>query len=288
MKAANTYYFLCQNWDFNLDQWTIFIGIATIIIGLGGFSIAFIIYFKQRIDAAQDAFDFFINSLPNLNSAVKEASKNLQDFVASLQSGYFTNPVIPTSLNNNIIDKVNLIDLKRYFKNNDPDKIPILEQFLIDSDFFGTYQNYFSNELNFFRQRYLDKEQMYSNWQLLRSNVFFSSITDEHEDENYKTFFSNWVTQLNQDTEIFNFDEEGRPTSIKSRKLLVDKYIKRLAIEIYPFIEKSEKANNVNLLANQVNSAFLDMDSITSKLIEVFNKDIIKFTDISNNIENLL
>lgn len=287
MKDFTTYYILCQNWDFNLDQWTIFIGVSTMIVGLGGFSIAFIIYFKQRRDAAQDAYDFFINSLPNLDKAVKETINNLQDFITSLQTGDFANPVIPTPLNNNIIHKINLIDLKRYFTNNKEAKITALEQFLIDSDFFGTYQNYFTGELNFFRQRYLDKEQIYSNWQILRSNVFFSSITDENEDYAYKKFYSNWVTELNQDTEIFNFDEKQRPTSIKSRKLLVNKYIKRLAIEIYPFIEKSEKANQVNLLANQVNSAFLDMDSITSKLIEVFKKDIVKFKEISANIENL-
>lgn len=283
----NTYYVLCQNWDFNLDQWTIFIGITTIMIGLGGFSIAFIIYFKQRKDAAQDAFDFFINSLPNLNTAVKDTIRNLQDFVTGLESENFSNPVLPASLNNNIISKINLIDLKRYFTNNDPAKIPFLEQFLIDSDFFGTYQNYFTNELNFLRQRYLDKEQVFANWQLLRSNVFLSSIIDEDEEEDYKVFFSNWVAELNQDREIFNFDGEGRPTSLKSRKLLVDKYIKRLAVEIFPFIEKSEKANNVNLLANQVNAAYLDMGSMISKLIEVFNKDILKFSDISTNIDKI-
>jgi hypothetical protein len=283
----NTYYVFCENWDFNLDQWTIFVGIATIIIGLVGFSTAFILYFKQRRDAAQDSFDLFINSLPNLNVAVKETINNLQEFVSSLQSGDFANPVIPTSLNNNIIEKINLIDLKRYFAKNDSSKIPVLEKFLIDSDFFGTYLNYFTNELIFFRQRYLDKEQIYSNWRLLHSNVFFSSITVENEDDRYKDFYSNWVQELNQDKEIFNFIDD-RPTSLKSRKLLVEKHILPLAHQIFPFIEKSEKANNVNLLANQVNSAYLDMDSITSKLIEVFTKDIRKFKDISTNIENLL
>lgn len=287
MNTTNTYYVFCKNWDFNLDQWTIFIGISTIIIGLGGFSIAFILYSKQRRDAARDAFDFFINSLPNLNEATKETIKNLQDFVASLQSGDFENPVIPTSLNNNIIDKINLVDLKRYIAKNDAAKIPVLEQFLIDSDFFGIYQNYFFNELNFFRQRYLDKEQIYSTWQLLRSNVFFSSITDEHEDNNYKNFYSNWVHELNQDREVFNFTGD-KPTSLKSRKLLVENHIRPLAQNIFPFIEISEKANNVNLLANQVNSAYQDMDSITSTLIDVFNKDISKFRDVSSNIENLL
>ncbi|MGX5683232.1 hypothetical protein ACWKWW_01625 [Chryseobacterium cucumeris] len=287
MNTTITYYFFCKNWDFNLDQWTIFIGIATIIIGIVGFSTAFILYFKQRRDAAQDAFDFFINSLPNLNEAVKETIKNLQDFVVSLQSGDFKNPVIPTALNNNIIDKVNLVDLKRHVAKNDAAKIPFLEQFLIDSDFFGTYQNYFTNELNFFRQRYLDKEQIYSTWQLLRSNVFFSSIIDEHEDNNYKNFYSDWVHELNQDRDVFNFTGD-KPTSLKSRKLLVENHIRPLAQNIFPFIEKSEKANNVNLLANQVSSAYLDMDSITSTLIEVFSKDIRKFTNVSNNIENLL
>lgn len=286
MNTINTYYVFCKNWDFNLDQWTIFIGISTIIIGLGGFSIAFILYSKQRRDAAQDAFDFFINSLPNLNQAVKDTIENLQDFVDSLQSGDFKNPVIPTSLNNNIIDKINLVDLKRHIVENDAAKIPAFEQFLIDSDFFGTYQNYFTNELNFFRQRYLDKEQIYSTWQLLRSNVFFSSITDEHEDEHYKDFYSNWVNELHQDREVFNFVGD-QPTSLKSRKLLVENHIRPLAQNIFPFIKKSEKANNVNLLANQVSSAYLDMDSITSTLIEVFNKDIRKFTDVSSNIENL-
>lgn len=98
MNTTNTYYVLCKNWDFNLDQWTIFIGISTIIIGLGGFSIAFILYSKQRSDAAQDAFDFLTNSLPNLNTAVKETIKNLEEFVAGLENDNFSNPIIPKLL----------------------------------------------------------------------------------------------------------------------------------------------------------------------------------------------
>lgn len=177
--------------------------------------------------------------------------------------------------------------MKRHYTNNDAAKIPLLEQFLIDSDFFGTYQNYFTNELNFFRQRYLDKEQVFSNWQLLRSNVFFSSITDDSEDKSYKNFYSDWVYRLNNDKQVFNFDGQ-KMSGIRSRKLLVANYIIKLAQDIFPFIEKSEKANNVNLLANQVNAAFLDMDSITTKLTEVFKNDILKFKDISTNIDNIL
>lgn len=282
------YYILCENWSLEVNQWTILFGISTVLISIIGFSIAFIIYFKQRADSAEDAYNFFNNSLPNLQIAIKDTISNLQDFIDNLREDNFANPTIPSSLNNNIIEKINLINLKRYYLENKTDKLEFLEQLIIDSDFYGTYQNYFVNELNFFRERYLNKEEIYNKWQLLRSNMFFSSITDDQEQPDYKTFFSNWVKSLNNDRDVFNFSSEGIPESLKSRKTLIRNYIINLARDIFPFIETSEKANNVNLLANQVYAAYKDMDSITNKLIEVFQKDIAKFKKIDENIEKLL
>lgn len=282
------YYIIFEKWNLEVNQWTILFGIITALIGVIGFSIAFYLYFKQRADNANDAFELYNNSLPNLNSAVIDVIKNLEEFVENLKTEKFSNPIISTSLNNNILNKINIIDLKRYYSFKLKNKLLFLEQFVIDSDFFGTYQNYFSNELNFFREKYLSKEEIYSKWQLLRSNIFFSTITDENEEIFYKDFYSHWVTRLNDDKDIFNFSEEGNPTSLKSRKNLIQNYIRPLAMDIFPFIERSEKANQVNLLANQVNSAYLDMEEITSKLVEVFERDIAKFREISFNIEKLI
>lgn len=75
---------------------------------------------------------------------------------------------------------------------------------------------------------------------------------------------------------------------LKSRKLLIENHIKPLIIGVFPFIEFSEKANNINLLSNRIVAAFNDMESIKKSVIKVLENDIEKFKDIEKNIDSLL
>ena len=70
--------------------------------------------------------------------------------------------------------------------------------------------------------------------------------------------------------------------------MLIEKHITPLIIEVFPFIEFSEKANNINLLSNRIVAAFNDMESIKNNVIKVLVNDIEKFKDIERNIDCLL
>lgn len=278
------YYIITRNLSLDSNQWSILIGFAGVFLTILGFIIAYCIYLKQRSDNANDAYNFLESSLPELKNAISITIINLNEFVINLKKDEFINPILPASLNDNLISKINLVDLKRYFKKEKAEDINTFEKLLVDSNFFGSYQNYFINELNYFREKYFLKESIYSDWNLLRSNSFFSTIIDVNENEEYKKFYKNWVLELNKDETVF----DSKNHKLKSRKLLIEKHITPLIIEVFPFIEFSEKANNINLLSNRIVAAFNDMESIKNNVIKVLVNDIEKFKDIERNIDCLL
>jgi hypothetical protein len=284
------YYFISEKLCLDSNQWSILIGAIGVLLTLLGFAFAYCIYKKQRNDNAEDAFSFFQDSLPNLKLAIEDTIKNIENSLLNIESENddFNNPILSVSLNDNFINRINIIDLNRFYKENKKTKFKYFRKFLIDADFFGDYHNYFTNEINYFRNNYLEKEKIYSKWQLLRSNKFFSSITDENEKEEYKIFYAEWVNNLNSDSDVFEMDSENNPKSVKNRNLLVEKHIKQLAQNVFKFIEFSEKANEINHIANEIYSAYADIKNMKSVLQNVLNKDIIKFKNILNNLNEIV
>lgn len=277
-----------KSWSLDSNQWSILIGGIGVLLTLLGFLIAFKLYKRQRKDSSEDAFNFFQSSLPELKKSIEETIENLKEFTKTLDSDNFSNPILSASLNDKFLNKINLVDLNRYYSKNRKEKIQTFNDFLIDSNFFGDYHSYFTNEINYFRNNYFEKESIFSQWQLLRSNKFFSSITDKNENEDYKSFYANWVQNLNKNQTIFEFNQEGQPPKLKSRKELVECEIKALAQDIFPFIEFSEKANDINLIANRVVAAYADITEMKDKVKKVFEKDISKFENVLKNLNTLI
>lgn len=287
-QNVEKYYLICENWSLDSNQWSILIGGIGVLLTLLGFIIAFGLYNKQRKDVSKDAFDYFQSSLPELKQAIKETIENLKEFNQTLDSDNFINPVITASLNDKFLSKINLVDLHRFYLKNRENKLSTFQAFLIDSNFFGDYHSYFINEINYFRTNYLEKENIYSQWQLLRSNKFFSTIADEEENLDYKNFYADWVKKLNENQLIFEFDVDGKPIKIINRKELVENQIKNLAQNIFPFIQFSEKANDVNLIANKVVSAYADITEMKKIVKKTFEKDVSKFEEVLTNLNALI
>lgn len=286
--SSENYYVISENFCLDSNQWSIVIGAIGVLLTLLGF--AFIIYQKQRKDNAKDAFDYFQSSLPDLKNAIEGTIDSLKTYVENLknENDDFGNPVLTSSLNDNFLNRLNITDLNRFYSKLRPDKIEDFRKFLINTNFLGNYHDYFVNEMNYFRENYLEKERTYNKWQLLRSNKFFSSITDTTERDEYKEFYSKWVSQLNSDRDVFEFGEDDRPKRVKNRTLLVDKHIKPLAEDIFPHIQFSEKANDINLIANEVNSSYSDIKNMKQKVREVIVKDIAKFEVILENLNSII
>lgn len=283
------YYIICEKISFDSNQWGIIIGVIGVLLTLAGFGLAFCIYKMQRDDSAKDAFSFFQDSLPNLKEAIENTIENLETFVLSLENENenFNNPVLSVSLNDKFLDRINIIDLNRFYVNKKKDKFDYFRIFLVDANFFGDYHNYFTNEINYFRSNYLEKEKIYSKWQLLRSNKFFSSITDNEEREDYKEFYGKWVKDLQNNSSVFEMNVDNLPTKVKNRTELV-KQVKFLAENVFQFIQYSEKANEVNLIANEINSSFNDIIHMKSAMSKVMKSDIDNFRNILVNLNQII
>lgn len=282
------YYFIFKNWSLDSHQWSMVVDGTALILTIFGFIIAFLLYNKQRKDKAKDAFEFFQASLPDLKISISKTKEDLKDFIHSLDLDNAVNPVLTTSLNDKFLSKINIVNLNRFYKNNRKAKLITFKNFLVDSNFFGDYHSYFSNEINYFRTAYEEKQVVFEDWQLLRSTEFFEAAETNKENLEYQKFYKNWVMQLNKDESIFELNNHGEPINIKDRKVLVENNINDLAWNIFPFIESSEKANEVSMIANRVVSSYEEIEEMKIKIKQVIKEDIKKFDKILENLNHLL
>ncbi len=285
---SETYYLIFESWKLDSNQWSILMGSVGISLTFIGFVIAFILYYKQRIDNSKEAFDYFQSSLPELKVAMENTIENLEQFKQNLDSDKFLNPILSASLNDKFLNKINLIDLNRFYKNKGINSQINLQKFLNDSNFFGYYHAYFTNEMNYFRSNYLEKEKVFSQWQLLRSNKFFSTLIDDKENINYKQFYKEWVANLNSDKSVFKYNSKGEEVGVKSREKLINMKIKPLAKDIFRYIQYSEKANEVNLIANKVVMAYSDLSIMKTNFKKALENDVVRFKEIISNMERLM
>ena len=278
------YYILCKNYSLDSNQWSFFIG--TIASSLTFFSLvfAYCLYKKQRQDNSLEAFIFFNESMNILYKAVKDTIINLSNFEKALlnQNDNFSTPILSSQLNDKFLDRINLIDLKRHFTKA-PEKNEFFNDLLVRLSFISDYNRYFTNEISFLRENFLRNEEIYNKWQLLRSNSYFTALNTTTDDE-YKKFYFNWIKKLNEDDDVIDNTNPSHQ-KIKNRKVLVEKHIDNLRKNIYEFIKDNENANHINFLANQVYSAFLNMQEIKSKTALVISKDIKYFKETLDLIE---
>jgi len=155
----DNYYILSKEWSLDPNQWSMVMDGTAVILTLLGFIIAFWLYKVQRKDKATDAHRFFKASLPGLKSSIHHAIKDLSEFKESLDLDKVVDPVLSVSLNDKFLEKVNLVALNRYYAKNDRANLKHFNQLLVDSNFFGDYRDYITNQIKYFRTIYLEREE---------------------------------------------------------------------------------------------------------------------------------
>ena len=170
------YYFISDNWSLDSHQWSMIVDGTALILTILGFIIAFLLYDKQRKDKARDAFEFFQASLPELKKSLSKTIEDLKEFMQSLELENSVNPVLSSSLNDKFLSKINIVNLNRFYKKNRKDKLETFKEFLVDSNYFGDYHSYFSSEIHYFRSTYQEKQEIFAEWQLLRSKKFLKPL----------------------------------------------------------------------------------------------------------------
>lgn len=130
---------------------------TAVLLTLFGFIIAFWLYKVQRADKATEAHRFFKSSLPGLKSSIHHAIADLREFRESLDLDKVVDPVLSVSLNDKFLEKVNLVALNRYYAKNESANLEHFNQLLVDSNFFGDYRDYITNQIKYFRTVYLER-----------------------------------------------------------------------------------------------------------------------------------
>lgn len=171
------YYILFENWSLDPNQWSMVMDGTAVLLTLFGFLIAFWLYRVQRKDKATDAYRFFKASLPGLKSSIHHAIADLKEFKESLDLDKVVDPVLSVSLNDKFLEKVNLIALNRYYAKNDKANLGNFNQLLVDSNFFGDYRDYITNQIKYFRMVYLEREEN-STGSIKRMKVKIRTVLD--------------------------------------------------------------------------------------------------------------
>ncbi|WP_031426073.1 hypothetical protein [Flavimarina sp. Hel_I_48] len=159
-------------------------------------------------------------------------------------------------------------------------------QFLVDSNFFGDYHTYITNEIDYFRTNYQKKKAIYSQWKLLRSPHYFSWDSGA-EDKKHKDFYIQWVADLNGANIQNNFWKENQPT-LSDTKENVNIKLHDLAENILPFITENQRANKVGIMVNDMLAAHEDIRQMKIKIRKTLINDIQKFKRVLNNLNQLL
>jgi len=287
-QNTEKYYLIFEDWSMDPNQWSMFLDSIAVLLAIFGVVLAFVLYKIQRNNVSQDAFEYFQSSLPELKQSIEKAIIDLREFNKSLDLDNIVNPILSATLNDAFLSKINLVHLNRFYKNNKKSKLSNFKQLLIDSNFFGDYHSYITKEVNYFRTDYLKEKNTFSKWHLFRSTSFFSTKADANENVAYQEFYKNWVSNFNQDQSSFVINSNGQPEKTKNKKVLVETQIKNLAQDILPYIQGSEKANEINYIAKEVVSAFEEMTEMKAKIRVVLEKDIARFEKVHSNIKRLI
>lgn len=281
----DNYYILFEELSLDPNQWSILIDSIAILLTLIGLLFAFVIYRKQRKDNAKDAFDFFQSSLPELRQSILATIENLRQFVQHIDADRFIHPILSPTLNDKFLGKINLVDLNRFYKKHRANTHALFRNFLVHSNFFGSYHAYFTQEIDAFGTHYLKKQAVLKQWKLLRSAPFFESA---EEQSGFQEHFVDWVENLNQDTHLFHFNDKGWPTKIKNRQILIEHHMAILAEETFAFVPISEKANEVNRIAGNVVTAYTEMSEMKINFRDVLEKDIARFGEVLTTLNGLM
>lgn len=269
----------------NSDQWSLFIDSLSLIVGIGSIIYAFRLYKKQRKDNAKEAFIFFQDSLTDLDKALTATIDGLELFSKSLEEEHFQTPSISASLNDKFIQKINSVDLSRYYRKKRKNKILLFRKFMVNLNFLSDYQSCFANNIGYLQNFYLQKEPMFQEWQHLRTY----NQSEVESPSKFAKVYKEWLLKLYNDSEILDHDKEQNLLTLKSRKRLVEKHLIPIAYDSYEFVKQNiTNANDVNKLANQVISAHIDIEEFKSKMKIVIDNDIKKFVKIKNNLNEII
>ncbi len=262
------------NW---FDWLSLFVNIFAIAFGFIG---AYIIYDRQRKHVSADANELFRDGMSVLKDAIADTISGLQKFSEGLQNpnDEFASPKLNASLNDKIISKVDFTALRRHYvttKNNQA--IQHLTAFNKLTGFIGFYHDYFINDINYFRDLFLEKESQFSQYKLLLNNYFYEITAGRYEprDNKFALEFVRMHAEIFANRNIIDAD-----FNMLDRNAFNTAFIVPLATMSASFIQTDSMANTINQKANEINSARVDINALKESMKTKVDADIIKLNEL--------
>lgn len=281
------------NW---FDWFNLFVSsIITILSIFGGYHIAKRIYNTEKKDKIQEdselrfsEVELFKNSLIQLNNSIILQIENLKAHLEKTNFSIIFNQGIHSEFMNQINLKYLYKDVGLNNKKSIEDFNKLLANLYALSDFRNNLRDQlrtFSAKYNFHEDKfYKYRKLVYTKYYELCNQRNTSVLLTENglkkwsfnDDDNFMLDYTSLLKKTYDNNSII--DESG----LKSRELLTSEFIVPLIKISSKYIPEDYNAIEVNDIANEVNSAYLDMEETMKSHFQVINS----YIEVLNNIHN--
>ncbi|MCH4828739.1 hypothetical protein [Flavobacterium columnare] len=276
---------------------SLFISAASIFLA---FYIAERIYNREKRDKEKEAIDLqnseielFKNSLNELNFAIEKQIVDLQKYIDEKN--------FKLTFNQNVqVDFLQFIDIKYLYKIigfENTESIKKLNSLMSSlytiydfreslRDEVRTYlKKYNYHESKFYSYRQLLYTKYYSICNLRADSIIFEEGQKKwkfKDDDKFMPEYTELIIKTFENKSII--DENG----LKDRKELNENFVIPLIKIAYKYVPEDYHAIEINDIANDVNSAFIDMESVTDKHFIVIDSYLANLKSINTKIKEYL
>ncbi|MES2574703.1 MAG: hypothetical protein V4572_07155 [Bacteroidota bacterium] len=275
--------------------------ISSLVISATSIFLAFYlaerIYKKEKTDRNTEDLDIqnsevqlFKNSLTELNSAIEKQIIDLQSYIDNKDFKLIFHSSIQ-------VDFLQFINVKYLYKNagfNNIEDISSINNLMTSLYTLYDFRESLRDEVRTYLKKYnYHESKFYLYRQLLYTKYFSicnvraeSIIIDEgvkkwkfHDDDKFMPRYTELILKTSQDTSII--DNNG----LKDRAKLNSEFVVPLINIAFEYVPEDLNAIEINDIGNQVNSAFIDMESITEKHFNAMESYLSNLQSINSKVK---
>lgn len=244
---------------------------------------------KEAIDLQNSEIELFKNSLSELNTAIEKQIVDLQKYIDEKK--------FKLTFNQNVqVDFLQFIDIKYLYKKIGFENTESIEKLnsLMSSlytiydfreslrDEVRTYlKKYNYHESKFYLYRQLLYTKYYSICNLRADSIIFEEGQKKwkfKDEDKFMPEYTELIIKTFEDKSIIDVN------GLKDRKKLNENFVIPLIKIAYKYVPEDYHAIEINDIANDVNSAFIDMESVTDKHFIVIDSYLANLKSINTKI----
>lgn len=258
------------------------------------------VYKREKRDKTQEnteiqlsEIELFKNNISQLKIAIDKQIIDLKEYIEKKDFILTFHPDIQ-------VDFLQFIDIKYLYKNvgvGNSEAIEEINKFMTNLYTLYDFRQSLRDEVRTYNKKYNFHESKFYLYRQLLYTKYYSICNVRAEsfiiengikkwkfkaDDNFMAEYSTLIKNTFADNSII--DNNG----LKDRKKLNYNFILPLAIEANKYIPEDSNAIEINDIANQVNSAFIDMESVTEKHFRTIDSYLTNLEMISGKIANYL